>query len=356
VNALIAPVRALQSGAYRVVWRVVSDDGHPVGGSFVFWVGGSSAAPPPAPHSADAPVAWGPVLLRAPVIPAALRGAGVGSLMALGGLLFFLAWSGGAPSRRTSRLVGALAFAAVALLGAHLIAWLVNVVPEHTLASESVSVALASGLGKVEALRVVLALLALWAVWLARRARLALFFATAALIVSGASGHSAAIHPMWAMPAKSIHLLAGAAWLGGLLWLVTRARSVEGVSGADFVREASRVSSVALVAVIVVTASGLLQALLFLPSPLDVFHSAYGAIVLAKIAGVLVLIGFGAFHRYRALPGLTSIEGSRGRLASSLRSEIAVMILVVLVGGLLAYVPPPSEQPMHDMHAHTQSE
>jgi putative copper export protein len=193
-------------------------------------------------------------------------------------------------------------------------------------------------------------------VWLARRARLALFFATAALIVSGASGHSAAIHPMWATPAKAIHLLAGAVWLGGLLWLVARARSIDGVSGAGFARDASRVSSAAAVAVIAVTVSGLLQALLFLPTPLDVFHSAYGAIVLAKIAGVLVLLGFGAFHRYRVLPKLASIEGSRERLASSLRSEIAVMILVVLMGGLLAYVPPPSGQPMHDMHAHTQSE
>jgi putative copper export protein len=290
------------------------------------------------------------------VIPAVLRGAGVGCLMALAGLLFFLVWSGDDASPRISRLVIALAFATVAMLGGHLLAWMANVVPDHSLTSESVSVTLASGLGKIEALRVLLALLALWAAWLARRTRLALFFAVATLIVSGASGHSAAIHPLWATPAKSLHLLAGAAWLGGLLWLFARARSTDDVSAAEFVRAASRVSSVALGAVIAVTVSGVLQALLFLPTPLDLFDSMYGAILLAKIAGVLVLLGLGAFHRYRVLPKLSSIEGSRAQLTSSLRLEIAVMLLVVLLGGLLAYVPPPSGMPMHDMHAHTQSE
>src|SRR4051812_30716919 len=33
VNALIAPVGTLANGAYRVEWRVVSADGHPVEGS-----------------------------------------------------------------------------------------------------------------------------------------------------------------------------------------------------------------------------------------------------------------------------------------------------------------------------------
>src|SRR5690242_2390682 len=39
VDAIVAPVRGLAAGGYRVSWRVVSADGHPVGGSLLFWVG-----------------------------------------------------------------------------------------------------------------------------------------------------------------------------------------------------------------------------------------------------------------------------------------------------------------------------
>src|SRR5947209_6971066 len=33
VHAIIAPVSGLAAGAYRIVWRVVSADGHPVDGT-----------------------------------------------------------------------------------------------------------------------------------------------------------------------------------------------------------------------------------------------------------------------------------------------------------------------------------
>src|SRR5262245_606102 len=49
VHAVIAAVDSIGSGSYRVEWRVVSADGHPVDGTFVFAVGdttlGAAAAP-----------------------------------------------------------------------------------------------------------------------------------------------------------------------------------------------------------------------------------------------------------------------------------------------------------------------
>ncbi|HET7458277.1 MAG TPA: copper resistance CopC family protein, partial [Gemmatimonadaceae bacterium] len=57
IHALVAPIGdALAAGAYRVLWRVVSADGHPVKGSFVFHVAppadtaAARAPPPPAPR------------------------------------------------------------------------------------------------------------------------------------------------------------------------------------------------------------------------------------------------------------------------------------------------------------------
>jgi len=83
-----------------------------------------------------------------------------------------------------------------------------------------------------------------------------------------------------------------------------------------------------------------LQALLFMSSPWDLFSSAYGAVLLAKIAGLLVLLAFGAHHRYRILPRLTRGATISGVFTATIRSEVVVMSIVVLLGGLLAYVSP----------------
>src|SRR6185436_12844287 len=47
VHAVIAPVDPLGPGSYRVAWRVVSADGHPVDGSFGFTVVGDTTVGAP---------------------------------------------------------------------------------------------------------------------------------------------------------------------------------------------------------------------------------------------------------------------------------------------------------------------
>ena len=341
VHALVAPVANLAAGGYRIAWRVVSADGHPVSGTIDFSVGGA-AVPVAAAEVDEAPAAWGPALWRAPMIPALLRGLAVGALMTLAGLLGFISYAprrdGGTPAH-SSRLAARLAVVAAVLLALHLAAWLANAAPDHQLSGDALIEIAATRVGQVELWRAAFGVLALWALLLARRELLALFFAVAALIVSGASGHSAAIVPAVAVPAHGIHLLAAAAWLGGVLHLLT----VEIDDAEVVIRETNHVSSVALIAVVVVALSGVVQTLLFLPSLADLVQSAYGRIVCAKVAGLLVLVAFGAHYRSRVLPRLTA-AGTVARFRGTLRYEMAVMSLVVLLGGLLAYVPPP----MHD--------
>src|SRR6185437_13127750 len=78
VNAIVAPIGPLAPGSYRLVWRVVSADGHPVEGSIVFWIGDSAAQPlPVAPAALNVPSTWGPTVIGAPVVPATLRGSGL---------------------------------------------------------------------------------------------------------------------------------------------------------------------------------------------------------------------------------------------------------------------------------------
>ncbi len=360
VHALIAPVADLSEGAYRVLWRVVSADGHPVDGSYVFWVGTAEGAPPPdVPHAMEMPSTWGPSIFGAPMAPALFRGLGVGFLMLVAGFLWFAVWCGAESNVGASRMRVAtwLALAAAIFVALHSLTWMIHASPHYQLTSDSASALLASTVGRVEMVRTALVILVLWALWLARRAYLALFFAVAALIVSGASGHPAAISPLLAMPSKALHLLAGAAWIGGLLWLVLNAASLKtDDERARFLRDSSRVSSTALIAVVVIAISGLVQTLLFLPTIGDLFTSAYGEVALAKVAGLLVLIGFGAHHRFRTLPALNAGSGKHGAFATTLRAEIGVMALVILLGGLLAYIPPPSGVHAESMPSHMHME
>ena len=355
VHAVIAPVDALSAGSYKVEWRVVSADGHPVDGSFNFTVGDTivSTAPAPVtppepagPEPQGEPEVWGPAAFGAPLIPAVLRGTGLGALMATAGLLLFLAGAEpNAAQRGDARLrsvTTAFAVAAPILLGAHLVTWLINTSPDLRFDLDWATSALGTTVGKIELWRVGLTILALWAWWLARRTRLALLFAAGAVAVSAAVGHAAAIAPAWAVPSKAIHLLASAVWLGGLLWLIIRP------AGDDvllFARDADRVSSRALWAVIAIAFTGVVQTRLFLDSWSGLVTSAYGLLVLAKTAGLLVLVAFGAYNRQRVMPRLTAAPDAMevGVLRSSVTRELIVVTIVVLLGGLLGYVPPPSE-------------
>src|SRR3954468_22041553 len=94
VHAVTAPVECLPAGGYRVSWRVVSADGHPVEGNYTFDISGADPSPA-APVASLPPVAheespsWGPTVSGAPVIPAVLRGLALGALMSLAGMLVF---------------------------------------------------------------------------------------------------------------------------------------------------------------------------------------------------------------------------------------------------------------------------
>ncbi len=341
VRAVIGTIESLAAGAYRVRWRVVSADGHPVEGTYAFWVGSSQATPPATDTTsgAQAPV-WGPSALGAPIIPAALRGLALAALMALTGLLGFASFSslGEFGAKHASGAVNRLALAAAFLLALHFVAWLVNASPSHQLGGDETTALLRSGVARVEEWRIGLAVLALWASWLARRYRLAFVFAGAAILVSGGAGHPAAMHPIVAVPAKALHLAAGAAWLGGLTWILIVPRNNAGAMR----REVMRVSAVAFWAVVLVAVTGTIQAIAFLPSVRALFTSAYGAITLAKVIGLCVLIGFGAYHRSRTLPRMSSGGAPAVDVFRwVLRLEVVVMILVILLGGWLAYVSPP---------------
>jgi copper transport protein len=266
-------------------------------------------------------------------VSAVLRGLAMFMLVALAGWLVQIVALGGLPPRGAMRTALLLAALSTAFLGAHFAAWLWHVTPPGR--APDLGAALGTGPGRVEALRVGLAFLALWAVGLARRPWIALTLALAAVLVSGATGHSAGMSPRWSIPLKSLHLIALAVWVGGVAWL-----AVAALDPAAFGSSASRVSSMALGAVIVVGLTGVAQSALFLPNVSALLGSAYGRLILGKVAGLAGLLAFGAWNRQRLLPRIDQ-AGGQAALRSSTRRELALMLAVSLVAGVLAYVPPP---------------
>ncbi len=332
------------AGGYRVAWRIVSADGHPVAGNFSFSliaaaldsalplpinpqaISGSSASAPTA-EIEERPTPRGVSLLR---------GLGLGAMMSGVGLLFFGSAAGSRRNLNPSSLVTRFLALGALLLAGHMAAWLYHISPGKGLSETFGASALVSTPGMVESARVVLAALSFWAIAGGRR-RLALMLGVACLAVSGSIGHSAAIEPMFAIPAKIVHLIAAAVWLGGLLWLAwTFRRDV-----TAFRIEARRVSFAALIALVIVASSGIVQAFLFLDWPWDLFRTDYGTLVLAKIGGLLVLTLLGGYNRFRLVPHLDDSRNGR-KLSRSVTQEIAIMTAIILIAGFLANVPVPA--------------
>ena len=57
-DVVTAPVSgSLDPGAYRVAWRIVADDGHPVTGTFAFTIAGATSSAPATPSASASSVA-----------------------------------------------------------------------------------------------------------------------------------------------------------------------------------------------------------------------------------------------------------------------------------------------------------
>ena len=352
VHVLVGTVSGALSGPVKVVWRVLSADGHPVGGNFSFTVGSTTAAASSTPAATTgaagdtsantgaspitAPQTAAPEEKPVPVFASLFRGVGVGAMMAGVGLLLFGVTAGDRRILIPGAMVTGLIAVGALFLVAHAIAWLEHISPTGHLPGSFISSVLGSTVGRVELARTALAVLTLWAIALARHRQIALWLGIGCIVMSGAVGHPAAIHPYLAIPSKIVHLTSGSMWVGGLLWLAWVARCDEAACRI----EAKRVSSVALIAVILIFLSGLLQTVLFLNTPSDLFRYDYGKLVLNKMVGLAILVGFGIYNRVSLMPRLEAADTQR-KLARSVKLEMAIITVVILLSGFVAYEPTP---------------
>jgi putative copper resistance protein D len=171
-------------------------------------------------------------------------------------------------------------------------------------------------------------------------ARGLLVVATAGLLPPAFVGHSAAAadHET-AVASVSVHMVAAALWVGGLAVLAVLVLADRRVCAEAAMPTVAAFSTLALGCVLVVAASGVLNAALRV-GPGDLLGSTYGLLLLAKTAGLVVLVALGWWHRRRSIAAMAN-DGGRAAFVRLVVVELAVMALVVAVAVVLARTPPP---------------
>ncbi|KOV71575.1 membrane protein [Streptomyces sp. NRRL WC-3723] len=303
----------LGKGTYTVTYQVVSADSHPVAGAYTFSVG----APSQTVVSGTGPAAGGGVVGGLYAFGRYVSYAGF--IVLAGGAAFVLAcWRRGAGVRPLQRLVvgGWLALTAATL-------WLLLLRGAYTGSGKFADVFDLDLLGQVlqtksgAALVSRLLLLAAAALFVAvlfgsftRREdgeeKRDLTFGLAvggAVVAAGlatswamAEHASTGLQPGIAMPVDVVHLLAVAAWLGGLTALLTalyRAPAETPVEAAAV----QRFSRVAFGSVLALVVTGVYQSWRQLGSWSAFTETRYGQLLLVKIGLVALLVGIAAVSR-----------------------------------------------------------
>lgn len=379
-RAIVAPLRA--PGTARITWRVLSQDGHPTGGTIAVGAPGAGPAPSPVRDGAG-PL---PVLARLLVLLAPVGLLGLVVLSAAVVAPAVLAGGVSAPGERREAAEAFRARAGAALEHASAGWWLAwwSLVAAGAAGVVLLPVALLRGLraGPGE-LGTLLADTRAGAAWWVQAAALAVA-AIAALVIRSRSGSPpvagtgralalglppavALLAISWAGHASSgadrtanvvidgLHGLATAAWLGGLLGLAVLAIPATRALGTDDrVRLGAgvvvRFSALALAAVGVLVVTGVYRALVELDSPADLVQTGYGRALLVKLGIFAVMLGVGAYNRMvvhprleRAALGLADTDrGAGAALRVSVRAELVLAAALMVSVAVLVSLPPPA--------------
>lgn len=344
---------ALADGGYAASWRVVSGDGHPIGGSVVFSVGaGGPAAARPADDAPNRPLEAAIVVVRTLVY--------AGLFIGVGGMVFaaFLA----APPKPAMRaMVAALALTPVALfiaiglqgldaLGLRL-GDFAEAPPWHA--------GFATSYGTAALIAVFAALAALVGLGAQPRARKALALISLAALGTAfaATGHASAAAPQWLMrPAVFIHTTGVAVWAGSLLPLACLLLGRNDGHGTTALARFSRMIPWAVVPLV---AAGIVLAVIQLGTPAALTGTAYGLVVLAKGALLLLHFALAAANRlWLTRPALAGDSVATRRLAASVAAEVVLVAAILAVVALWRFTPPPRSlaaaiEPPASVHIHS---
>ncbi len=175
----------------------------------------------------------------------------------------------------------------------------------------------------------------------AGRVRLAAVAASADAAAQAGHGHAMAMHGGLSLlfGLDVLHLLAAAAWLGGLVPLLLVVHLGPAAAGAAAARRFTPLGkwSVGLLA-----GSALVQGWVLVGSVAALRTMPYGVVVLVKTALFGVLLGLALLNRYRLAPRLRGGDGdaARRRLAGSILAQTAFGLLAVAASAVLSGLTP----------------
>lgn len=389
-SALTIGVPKLKTGVYSVLWQVLSPDGHPVRGAFVFTVA-LPGDPPPAPVASVPDIAGISTSNRPPFLAVLLRGlryAGIAALV--GGIGIFLAvilpalkelseGERAALSRVLDQRIQRWLFMALGIaLGAHLFSLIVQVATVNSVPlSEALQWGRISDLvknttyGAVWRMQgIILLALGEWLILLPTMGRLRLprlpigiianpprattataehevtglaplwgwciaFLAgLALLLISVFGGHALDVkaHPALAMLADFLHLTAMSLWFGGIILMVGLVPPLlHGTAGATQ-RQAmgaiiGRFSRLALISIGILTVTGI-YAVTVHTTRSTIGTTTYGLVVIGKIAFVAGIVFVAALNRF----------GLKRWIARDVESVTAARAQMMLLRGMSAEV------------------
>ncbi len=326
----------LADGGYVASWRVVSGDGHPIGGSVVFSVGaGGLAAARPADDAPDRPLEAAILVVRTLVY--------AGLFIGIGGMVF-AAFIAAPPKPAMRAMVAALAgtplalFIAIGLQGLDALGLglgdLAEAPPWHA--------GFATSYGTAALIAVFAALAALVALGAQPRARKALALISLAALGTAfaATGHASAAAPEWLMrPAVFIHTAGVAVWAGSLLPLACLLLGRSDSHGTTALARFSRMIPWAIVPLVV---AGIVLAVIQVGAPAALIDTAYGLVLLAKGALLILLFALAAVNRlWLTRPALAGDSVATRRLAASVAAEIVLVLAILAVVALWRFTPPP---------------
>jgi putative copper resistance protein D len=199
----------------------------------------------------------------------------------------------------------------------------------------------------------VFAALVLLTAWPQRWRFAAVGLAGLALALQAGHSHAFAMEhgPSLLLYAEGLHLLAGGAWLGGLLPLLILVRDAPPKPAAEALR---RFSKLATLCVVAIAGTACFQGWVLGGGVAGLTGTAYGSVLFLKAALFAALLGIAAINRFRLTPALERQDAQKARwaLLRTIAAETVLGLMVVLAAGVLSSLEP-GMHAQHDASAAT---
>lgn len=296
-SAIAAPVSSSEAGTFVVSWQVLAADTHPSRGAFRFVV----VRPSSNPYSSL--VTGGEIGTATPIglfLQALARWMHFAGFALAFGVVGYEALM-----RRKERFNRMVRAGVVLLVAAEPLA-LLGQLASLSIDGDTATAVLASGFGRLLALRLAGALL-VWALLALKSPWPILSVGVGVALVDGASAHAIPGLPGAGQVLAAIHIAAMGLWVGGIAAFLT-------APDRHFGRVATVVFAVAVI-------SGLLLAVGHIGLPQALVSTTYGQVLLIKVLVVGVAVGVALLRRRRL--------------------ELGVLVVVLVAAALLGALPPP---------------